>query len=468
MINLSFLELLMYILTSMMIGVLWFNKTIAKRYTIILLCMLFVVFLLHLIFDDLRWQFYMFYVVLILSGSMVFSKRIIHVNTNKFLRKTLNVTLIVAIFIFVSSMSIFPMYEIPNPDNDYLIGTRSYIIEDITREEPYSDAYEFRKIKIQTWYPAKTIEGYELAPWLEDGTIVSRALSKDIGLPFFALDHTADIMSNSYIDALLSDTSDIYPVVIISHGWRGFKNLHTDFAEQLASIGYMVVSIDHTYGSVATVFNEDEVAYLNRDALPDRETTSEFLTYANRLVETYAGDVTTTINYLENLNNGLNNSSFANRIDLTKIGLLGHSTGGGGDVFVAINDNRIDAVIGLDAWVEPIKNADIEQGLSIPSLFIRSQTWETGVNNTTLDALIDHSTYMPLLYQIEGTTHYDFTMVYMYSPLTKVIGFSGSINSNYLSSILNSMISDFFDQTLKDDPNSNINPDMWDEVNLIS
>ena len=147
--------------------------------------------------------------------------------------------------------------------------------------------------------------------------------------------------------------------------------------------------------------------------------------------------------------------------------MLGHSTGGGAGVAVALNDIRIDSIIGLDPWVEPVSEAEIENGLIIPSLFIRSETWETGVNNLTLNALMENSSYSPLLYQIEGTTHFDFTMVYMYSPLTKYIGFSGSVEGKYLNSILKSMITSFFNQTLKGDQNSEIDSDKWDEVILI-
>jgi hypothetical protein len=47
---------------------------------------------------------------------------------------------------------------------------------------------------------------------------------------------------------------------------------------------------------------------------------------------------------------------------MTRIGLLGHSTGGA-DVAVAINDIRIKALVGMDDWVEPIYDDDeIEKG----------------------------------------------------------------------------------------------------------
>ena len=298
--------------------------------------------------------------------------------------------------------------------------------------------------------------------------VVARALSKDFGLPTFALDHTADIMSNSYLEAPISNALDDYPVIILSHGWRGFRDIHTDYAEELASLGYIVVGIDHTYGSVATVFSDEDIAYLNKGALPDRETTPDFLDYANQLVSTYAADVITTLNYLEEINDSNNPSRFSGKLDLTNIGLLGHSTGGGGDVTAALNDDRIDAVMGLDAWVEPIAETEINKGLTIPSLFLRSGQWEVGFNNTNLYNLVENTTDSSMLYQIDGTTHFDFAMVYMYSPLIKLIGFSGTVENEYLNSILKSMISDFFNETLRNATDSGRDVTTWEEVRMIT
>jgi len=370
----------------------------------------------------------------------------------------------------ISGLSVlsFPMYHLPEPNGDFLIGTESFIIEDETRLELYSeDPNDYRKTKIQIWYPAETIEGFQQAPWLEDGQVIARALSKDIGLPFFALDHTAEIMSNSYLKAPISKAFNQYPVVILSHGWRGFRNIHTDYAEELASLGYIVVGIDHSYGSVATVF-EDETIYLNPDALPERDDTPDFIDYANQLVNTYASDIIATLDYLEVINEVSNPSRFSGKFDLGHIGLIGHSTGGGADVAVALSDDRIDSVIGLDAWVEPLEENIVTDGLTIPSMFIRSGAWETGENNENLLLLIENSSDDTEFYQIDGTTHYDFAMVYMYSPLTPYIGFSGSIEDRYLVSILKSMITDFFDETLKGDSNSQIDESEWEEVRIIN
>jgi len=462
------LEAFLYILSIALLGILISKLAIKKQYVIALFSATIVVLVLNYIIDGTRWQLYMLYLAIFLIIIFNIIKTFFNINLKKSIKIITNIVLISLVSFSLIAAILFPIYELPTPNGTYLIGTQSFVIEDESRLELYGDdSTEFRRIKIQIWYPAESVEGYEQAPWLEDGVVVSRALSKDFGFPLFFLDHTANIMSNSYLGAPISNSSSSYPVIIISHGWRGFRNLHTDYAEELASLGFIVIGIDHTYGSVATVFSEDDVAYKNRDALPPRETTSNFLDFANQLVYTYASDITLTINYLEYMDDNINPSRFSGKFDLEKIGLLGHSTGGGAGVAIAINDDRIDAVIGLDAWVESIDETEISKGLSVPSLFLRSETWETGDNNINLYSLIENNTFASNLYQIDGTTHFDFAMVYMYSPLTNYIGMSGKIEDDYLNSILKSMITDFFNNTLRNDTTSQIEIDIWEEVRLI-
>ncbi len=464
-----FLEVLLIIFTVCLIGFAFAKKIGHKTLIISTLFITFLVLILHIFIDGIRWQLYPIYFVIIVLGVISTHKLIKNVSLNITLRKI--VLVIVISFTVISGLTLFsfPIYQIPEPDGEYLIGTQSLNIIDPTRNELYSDnSQEYRRFKIQIWYPAETIDGYDQVPWLEDGLPVARSLSKDTGLPAFVLDHTVKIMSNSYLAAPISSSEESYPVIIISHGWRGFKNLHTDFAEELASQGYIVVGIDHTFGSVATVFAENDIEYLNLDALPPREETPDFLEYANKLVNTYALDVVKTLDVLEANNLDTTALQVSTKMDLSRVGLLGHSTGGGADVSVALSDDRIDAVIGLDAWVEPIDQGDIIQGLSIPSLFLRSGDWEEGENNENLKLLTENNSYTSLLYQIDGTTHYDFSMVYMYSPLTSLIGFTGDVEGRYLNSMLEYMIVDFFNVNLQNETESSLYSDIYEEVNIIT
>ncbi len=461
------LEGIILLLGLGLLGFNMYNKAIKKSYIIILFVGVGIILVSHNLFGNVRWQHYLLYIAIVILCVMIHLKFMKGILIKALMRRSLLIMGFILIFISGIAQLVFPVYDIPTPTGAHLIGTESFIIEDFTREELYSEEdNDIRRIKIQVWYPAETIEGYDKALWLEDGQPLARGLSKDMGFPFFMLDHTADILSNSYSNAPISEDEQTYPLIILSHGWRGFRNLHTDYAEALASRGYIVVAIDHTYGSVATVFN-DEVVYVNKDALPERETTPTFLDYANQLVGTYAADITTTINYLEDINANTA-SRFYDKLDVSTIGLIGHSTGGGASVEVALNDDRIDSIIGLDAWVEPIEGEEIEIGLSIPTLFLRSEMWETGPNNAILYELIENSELRPLLYQIDGTTHYDFAMIYMYSPLTKHIGFSGELDSEYLTAMLKTMITNFFDETLINKPFEDIDSGAWEEVNEVT
>ena len=462
------IEVLLFILIILVMVTLINKREVRKHILIYLLTITVVIAIIHLLLYGFRWQLFSFYLAFLSISLFIINKQVMKGRIKLLLGKLFVVLSSLFIIVSIIATFSFPTYELPVPSGQYIIGTESFVIVDDNRLEQYSDNdSEYRKIKIQVWYPANTSEGYNQVPWLEDGLVVARALSKDMSLPYFVLDQTVKIDSNAYLKAPISNELEKYPVVVISHGWRGFRNLHTDFAEELASRGYIVIAIDHTFGSVATVFNENDISLLNLEALPQRETTDDFLDYANQLVNTYAGDISLTIDYLESINTNTSSSRFSGRLDLTEIGLLGHSTGGGAGVALALNDERIDAVFGLDAWVEPINDTEINKSLKMPSLFIRSEAWEVGLNNANLLNISNNSIPNSDVYQIDGTTHYDFAMVYMYSPLTKAIDISGEINSEHLTDILKSMMNDFFDKELKNDSSIVFNTDDWIEVKNI-
>lgn len=423
---------------------------------------------LGLLFQNVIWTYGLFggYIIIVISYSLIQMYQVKEQKQKRFF--ILHSILFLGYIIAVSLPMIFPVLEVPKPTGQEEVGTKSTVITSDSTIELYGNSDgSLRRIKLQFWYPTTGTENLEKAMWIEDGRVVSRALANDFGLPYFVLDQTVQIESNSFQDGDIVQSVKKYPVVIISHGWRGFRNLHTDFAEELASNGYFVVGIDHTFGSVATVFEHNDISYLDLDALRDRDVNENFLADANQLVETYASDIILTIDYLEQGNELNSEAFFSGMLRVDQIGLLGHSTGGGAGVSAALLDDRISAVFGMDSWVEPLLVEQLSTGLDIPSLFVRSEDWETGYNNSYLYTLIDNSSETSTLFQIDGTTHFDFAMVYMYSPLTKYIGFSGETDSLYLVSILRTMMNDFFDTHLKLEQNQEVDITPWNIVNEV-
>lgn len=420
-----------------------------KRYRHTTYVLLGLFLLLNMLMEGLRYE------VL----SMILAVTIIGIPTLSFIR----VRRIFSIGIFIMMLSlifIFPIYQMPTPTGSYDIGTKVYQINDTTRSEIYGDADTFRKFNVQIWFPFEKTNETERAPWLLDREVTSQALSRDFGFPGFLLNQTQYVESNSYLDADFTEEKT-YPVVILSHGWSGTKYLHSDLGEMFASEGFIAVSIEHTYGSVASVI-DNEVIFKQDDALTAFKDDQQGLESNTRLMMTYGLDVIATIDYLELLNNNPTDI-FYQHLDLNHIGAVGHSTGGGGVIYASIMDQRIKAIIGLDAWVEPISAILEMDSLSVPSLFLRSEAWEEGSNNDVLLPMIDASTQDTSLYRIIGTTHYDFAMVYMYTSLVKPIGFSGSIETHTMIDIMFSSHLSYFNEHLK---NSN-NDISWTSIEAV-
>lgn len=401
----------------------------------------------QMIFIKSRWQFYPIYVLTALFLIIALLNHNSVIEPGRAASRWILGFFILLLVLSTLFLLIFPKEKIPMPTGEYEVGTRIYELEDTEREEYYTeDQADHRRIKYQIWYPAESTEGHKKAKWISDGKTLTRQLAKSFHLPYFVLDHTALIDSNSYLDAPVLPYKAEYPVVILSHGWQGFRELHTDFAEELASHGFIAVSIDHTYGSQAVTFADGSKAFLKPSALPSQADRRRFGSSSELLVRTYGEDVGSVLNDLERKNE--EDSLLGGKMDLSDIGLIGHSTGGGGSVYISLKDSRIKALMGLDAWLAPVENALLSQGLDMPSLFLRSEQWKIGPNNYSLDTLMKNSMDSKLV-QMRRTTHIDFTMAYMYSPLTKYIGFTGNDERRMSSEIQRAAALAFFDHHLK-------------------
>lgn len=400
-------------------------------------------------FEVTLWQFYPLYFVACMGFSITLVRRYLYkrfkskaiVYRNR--RKTIAIIFSAVILSMVLYLA-FPVYALPQPTGPQHVGTMVLDLVDENRVEHYGNSQSpHRKIKIQIWYPSTSIDHGEKVPWIYDGVPTVSALAKSMNLPKFTLNHTLTIDSNSYLEPPVSTEQSAYPIVLLSHGWTGTRNLHTDMAENLASHGIVVIGIEHAYGSIATVLENGEVFLLDASALPNRQAAT-FLEKASVLVETYAMDIAFVLDQLPGIQTGMLETPIKGHLALEKIGLLGHSTGGGAGVKIAITDNRVNALFGLDAWVEPLAIETLEKGLPFSSVFFRSAHWEKGPNNENLYALSQSSLSAAKVYQISGTEHADFTMAYMFSRLTGLFNITGSVHRTPLIETQNEMILEYF------------------------
>ena len=93
-------------------------------------------------------------------------------------------------------------------------------------------------------------------------------------------------------------------MLIFSHGWGGFRAQNTYQMQELASHGYVVVGMEHTYGAVVTVFPDGQVAPNNPAALPDGVPDAEYEAAAGRVVAQWIGDMAFALGTLEDSESG--------------------------------------------------------------------------------------------------------------------------------------------------------------------
>lgn len=282
--------------------------------------------------------------------------------------------------------------------------------------------------------------------------IVGPAITQWIHMPSFLLDHAGLVRSNAYADTPVSEAEATYPVIIYSHGWGGFRNISADQFEALASHGYIVISIDHPYSGLITLFNDGRTVMNKRSLLPERGQPN-FLSSAQTLVQVFSQDERFVMDKLTELNRGTGDPRFAGRMNLAQIGLFGHSTGGGAVVNTCAVDTRCKAGFGLDPWVEPVPDDIIAAGLAQPFVFMRSEEWTgpTTKNDPRLSQLYSHMRGPIQRLSVRGSRHYDFTLIGLLSPLAPALRLKGPIDGLRMLHLVDDHLVAFFDSTLKGD-----------------
>jgi dienelactone hydrolase len=281
--------------------------------------------------------------------------------------------------------------------------------------------------------------------------ILAPAIAVYFDLPEFFLDHLALVKIPAYEESKVAASSNGYPVIVFSHGWNGFSAQNTGQALQLASHGYVVIGVQHTYGAIVTVFDDGTIANNNPEALPAGAPTEEYEVAARKLVDQWAGDLSFTLDFME-LRNGNPNSPFYTSLDLSRVGAYGHSTGGGAALQFCGTDTRCKSLLGMDPFMRPVSTEVLEKGIAQPAFFMFSQRWVDDIdsrNNQLFNGFIPQLSQSLGVISIDGTTHTDFTDLPLLSPLAPLAGLKGPINGKRVTAIINDYLLSFFDMTLK-------------------
>ncbi|MEM7016179.1 MAG: hypothetical protein AAF512_02430 [Pseudomonadota bacterium] len=259
-----------YLLVAAVIGliIMWWLK---RRTGVILAAVLLAIFSLWAVFDY-RWQGGVGGVVglLVLVGLGIGRLRQREPSPRPpFITGTLVVILGV---IAVIPIYLFPVADMPVPSGKHSIGVKDFALVDDARTGIFLDGVdEPRRLLVRVWYPAETTEGYVRRPYLTALEIktTARSLGTALGAPFL-FQYLKHVATNSYVDAPLLSGANMLPTIIYSHGYTSYASQNTALMETLASHGYVVYSVQHSYDAADTVLPDGTVLPIDPDILQSR------------------------------------------------------------------------------------------------------------------------------------------------------------------------------------------------------
>ncbi len=314
---------------------------------------------------------------------------------------------------------LLPQYTEPQMTGSHEIEEFDFTWIDESRIETYDESGEYRKVTVHIWSPK------------EDGS---------------------------------------YPLVLFDHGGTGIIASNTSTCKELASNGYIVVSVGHPYQSLYLKDTDGKVTMFDKDFLnkvmggaagsDSYSEESERKVYENAVewMNIRGNDDNFVLNTM--LNFASKEIAPFNKINPEKIGVFGHSMGGASAVLLGRMRSDISAVIDLEGTMLG-EYIGFENGYStynqekyeVPVLDVYSRDiYEQAIaledvqyvnfylGNQADDYRID---------VIEGAGHLNFTDLPLVCPLAAKLLGVGEVNAKECIEEVNKLVLDYFNEYLK-------------------
>ncbi len=161
---------------------------------------------------------------------------------------------------------LYPVTDLPAPSGPHAVGVTNFLLTDESRPGLLAAAAdEPRRLLVRAWYPAGAVDGMSARPYFTDAEAQTTATGLGLlaGAPYY-FGYLKHVRTNSYEDAPLIRAQEKLPVIFYSHGYTSFAGQNTVLMEALASHGYIVYAIQHTYDSSPVLFPDGSVAPMDQ------------------------------------------------------------------------------------------------------------------------------------------------------------------------------------------------------------
>ncbi|MDQ0175658.1 alpha/beta hydrolase [Bacillus chungangensis] len=384
----------------------------------------FIAFVILTLSSVIVWSFsWVMFAILLFILAVKGTVALIHnkTNTKKYKSSKIvwkSIMMILATVFVLAPAIVFPQNKSPKVTGDDDVETATYTYVDKNRMEKFTDKRQNRFVNVEFWYPKNL-----------DGT---------------------------------------YPLLVFSHGAYGIKASNTSTYTELASHGYVVVSIDHPYHSFYTRSEDGTVTMINTDFKREIDNMNKGVYSNEELYELYekwmklrTDDMNFVIDTILKKAKSDQNPIYQH-INTEKIGVFGHSMGGAASVGLGRERDDIRAVVNIDGpfFSELVYKKKIDdyvassEAYTTPLLNIYSDdVWRQLESNSFYVANKPNNEHFKDVYTVhfQGAKHLSLTDLPLFSPILANIlqGGKADIDPYYCIETENELILKFFDYELK-------------------
>ncbi|NLG96050.1 MAG: alpha/beta hydrolase [Chloroflexi bacterium] len=312
---------------------------------------------------------------------------------------------------------IFPQYKPLETTGPYQAATITDAYTDTSRVETYTTTVENRMLNVQLWYP--------------------------------------------------QNGNETYPLIVFSHGTTGTRTSNLSLYHELASHGYVVAAIDHTYHALFTTFPDGRTIWIDRgyinefaaeDAHKDRQQSYAFY---QKWMKIRMDDINFVIDTILSKAQEGNPETVYRLVDPEKIGVMGHSMGGSAALGIGRVRQDVGAVIALESPfmfdIVGTKDGEFvwnEEPYPIPVLNVYTESWDhldEWKQYARNYALLSDTGATAFNVYIRGAVHLSLTDLSLSSPfLTNMLtGKKAAIDAKTCLTTINKITLEFFDSYLK-------------------
>lgn len=226
-----------------------------------------------------------------------------------------------------------------------------------------------RELLVWMWYPAASAPSAASDDYLpaalkavverDRGAVNSKLLTREL----------SKVHIHSLPNADVSAEQRSYPVLILRAGASLEVWNYSTLAEDLASHGYVVVGLDAPYRTFEVVFPDGRVMRRTPENNPELFSGQDLERVGNKLLTAWTADIAFVLDRLERLNASDASGKFTGRLDVTRVGVFGHSFGGAQAAQFCSQDPRCKAGIDIDG---SLHGSVLQAGIHRPFMFLLS------------------------------------------------------------------------------------------------